>query len=205
MTTYAARATAALMSAALTLGLPGVAQAYVACTLPIEGELTENDASRIDNLETSRTRGLASALRAQSMEDRNIVADLFDPGTTPILAELEGDYRCRTIKLGGNLPLVVYGWFECRISEEAGLFRIEKLTGSQNFSGFLYPTDAFGFVYRGAYHYGYEQPMDYGDDPERNESGCLSAVTKGNRHFILELPAPAFESFHDVIEFVPVR
>jgi hypothetical protein len=31
----------------------------------------------------------------------------------------------------------------------------------------------------------------------------LSAVATGERHFILELPEPAFESFHDLIELVP--
>ena len=36
-------------------------------------------------------------------------AESFDP---------VGDWRCRTIKLGGAPALIVYGWFKCRISDD---------------------------------------------------------------------------------------
>jgi len=173
------------------------------CNVPDIG-LTQRDSERVEFLTTSRTKGLAAALGAVDAEERSIVSDLFANGTAPVDPDLlAGDYRCRTIKMGGISPLVVYTWFQCRITPEERAFNIVKLTGSQNFSGTLFPAKSGGYAYRGAFYYGYEDPLFYGDDPERNESGCLSATATGERHFILELPEPAFESYHDLIELVP--
>ena len=58
--------------------------------------------------------------------------------------------------------------------------------------------------YRGALHYGDEQPMAYDADPERNQVGCIYRVSgTGPEIYRLELPLPRFESTHDVIELVP--
>lgn len=192
--------------AVLAAGAAGAAP-FRWCEVPDIG-LTENDQSRLGNLMTSRTRGLAAALRAESLADREVVADLFDPGVPPPDAQLmAGDYRCRTIKLGGDFnTLVVYQWFSCKITDNGdGSFDIRKLTGSQNFAGTLQKA-GFSYAFKGASFYGYEDgTIKYGENEERNLVGCFSAVTKGNKHFILELPFPLLESFHDVIEFQPKR
>lgn len=182
----------------------GPAGAYEWCEVPEIG-LSEDDQSRLVNLDISRTRGLGAAMRSESVDDRAVVAELFEPGVPYASATLvAGAYACRTLKLGGNLPLVVYSWFSCEITEEGdGTFAIRKLTGSQNFAGTLFPAGS-GFAFKGASYYGYEDgTIQYGDDPERNEVGCLSAVTKENKHFVLEFPFPKLESFHDVIELRP--
>ncbi len=205
MAPIATRFAAALTGAALAFTTPALA--YDACSVPENFKLTEKDTSRLSNLDTSRTRGLGAALLSENAADRAEVAELFDPGLAPVDPDLlTGDYRCRTIKMGGNGPaLVVYQWFQCAITEQGAGFTVSKVTGSQNFNGVLVPAGA-GYAYRGALTYGYEDtPVRYGENAERNQVGCLSAVTKGNRHFILELPFPVFESFHDVIEFVPAE
>ncbi len=198
-----ASALAGLLSAVLCG--PSLAASFNWCEVPDIG-LNENDRSRLENLPTSRTRGLAAALRSESQADREVAADLFDPGVPPPDADLiAGDYRCRTIKMGGNFnALVIYQWFECRITaNDDGSFDVRKLTGSQNFSGTLYKA-GFSYAFKGASYYGYEDgTIQYGDKEERDLVGCFDAVTKGNRHFILELPFPVLESFHDVIEFQP--
>lgn len=197
----------AVALAGATLAFAAPALAYDACSVPADFKLTEKDTSRLSNLDTSRTRGLGAALRSESAADRGDVAELFDSGLAPVDPDLlPGAYRCRTIKMGGNGPaLVVYQWFQCEITEQGEGFAVGKVTGSQNFNGVLVPAGA-GYAYRGALTYGYEDtPVRYGENAERNQVGCLSAVTKGNRHFVLELPFPVFESFHDVIEFVPAE
>lgn len=197
----------ALMAAgvlALTVQ-PSVAQLSMLCGAD-KLEVTAGDASRLDNLFVSRTRGLAAAMQSDSAADRAVVSGLFESGLAQAEEELlAGTYECRTIKMGGISPLVVYGWFQCEIQPEEAVYTIRKVTGSQNFFGILKPYGAV-YTYQGAANYGYEEQVRlYGDDEERNQIGCLSAVTKGNQHFILELPFPVFESFHDVIELRPVR
>lgn len=184
---------------------PGAAQLETLCSS--EGlDLTEADASRLDNMFTSRTRGLAAAMEAESQTDRETASELFESGLAQAEEELlAGTYQCRTIKMGGISPLVVYDWFHCEIQPEEAVYTIRKVTGSQNFFGTLRPYGAV-WTYQGAGTYGYEEQVRmYGDDEERNQVGCLSAVTKGNKHFILELPFPQLESFHDVIELRQVR
>lgn len=174
------------------------------CGVPESFGLSEEDASRLENLDTSRTRGLGAALRATDSNERAVVADLFEHGVAPVDQDLlVGKYQCRTIKMGGNLPLVVYRWFRCEINQEDATYTLRKITGSQNFFGVLEPAGS-GYAYKGAGHYGYEDSVRfYGDDVDRNQVGCLSAVTKGQKHFMLELPFPRVESVHDVIEFKP--
>jgi len=203
MTPSLTRRTAAVALAALVLAAPVNAQQSMLCTS--DGlDLSQSDASRLDNMFVSRTRGLGSAASADSTADRDTVASLFQSGLAPVDADLlPGAYDCRTIKMGGNLPLVVYQWFRCEIGQEDATLTIRKVTGSQNFFGTLEPQGAV-YAYRGAGTYGREDQVRlYGDDPERNQVGCLSAVTKGNRHFVLELPFPMVESHHDVIELRP--
>ncbi|MCB1518218.1 MAG: DUF4893 domain-containing protein [Hyphomicrobiaceae bacterium] len=194
------------MSAAMLFtGGIGFAAPFMCDSKPLL-DATPDDISRMDNFYTSRTRGLGAALAAESDAEQKIVSELFESGLAPVDETLlPGNYECRTIKMGGISPLVVYSWFRCEIRPEEAVYTIRKTTGSQNFFGVLRKRNDL-FVYQGASSYGYEDGVRlYGDDEERNQVGCLSAVTKGNRHFILELPFPRFESYHDVIELRPVN
>ena len=70
-------------------------------------------------------------------------------------SDLVGDWKCRTIKMGGLLPAVAYSFFKCRISERDGGLRFEKLSGSQRVSGRLMGLDERRWGFVGASHYGH--------------------------------------------------
>ncbi|MEQ8598947.1 MAG: DUF4893 domain-containing protein [Devosia sp.] len=194
-----ARRFAALLLAAALMPIAST----LACQVPDAAPITPFDGDRMTGFEAARSRGLAEALLSDSAADRELVSTLFAPGETPISQMPDGNYRCRTIKLGGLLPLTTYTYFACTVSN-AGT-RIEKLTGSQRFSGDLLPSNGGGLFYWGALHYGDETPMDYDADPERSQVGCLYKVAGKPERYRLELPFPRFESTHDVIELVPAR
>ncbi|OAM80045.1 DUF4893 domain-containing protein [Devosia elaeis] len=164
----------------------------LACTMPKTAGLNPADQERMRDFWGARSQGLAEALVAESA------------GDAPLQAIPDGDYRCRTIKLGGLLPLTVYSAFDCTISGNGT--RIDKQTGSQRFSGSLMPAGTALF-YRGALNYDDEAPLAYDADPERNQVGCLYGVPDNGSgpRYRLELPRPHFESNHDVIELVPKR
>lgn len=118
-----------------------------------------------------------------------------------------GDYRCRTLKLGGQsdgmLDYVAYPWFACRIAAGPGTaLRFEKTTGSQRPSGRLFPDPGQRMIFLGSLILGDEQrPLDYGHDRERDLAGILERT--GDRRWRIVFPYPAFESMLDVVELVP--
>lgn len=191
-----ARFAAALMVTALAVSPAPVFACDVAGL-----SFSPKDTARLNSLEASRTRGLVGALRSESAPDRSLVADIYGAGFATAGDQLTlGKYQCRTIKLGGALSLIAYQWFQCEIGQEEDTYTLRKITGSQNFFGTLTPTPS-GFTYRGAAHYGYEPEVRfYGQDPGRDQVGCLNKIDATGTHLALELPMPVFESDHDVIE-----
>lgn len=187
----------ASLACAAFLALPALSP--LACSLPEDAVVSASDADRIGQLETARSRALAEALLSTDASERAVVSALFAPGAEVISSLPDGKYRCRTIKLGGLLPLTVYGYFGCTVSEGGTV--IEKISGSQRFTGTLTTTDT-GLFYQGAQHYNHDPVRAYGDDPEFDQVGCLLKVD-GQTIYRLELPYPLQESTHDVIELVP--
>ncbi|HHS82693.1 MAG TPA: DUF4893 domain-containing protein [Devosia sp.] len=192
--------------AAVLLSQAAVA-AEAACFVPKGFGVSPVDKERLNSLSVSRTLWLGAALKGENDGEQVLIGGLFDRPFVP-LGEAEGlvgSYRCRTIKMGGGLPFVVYGWFSCEIFTEEAALVIRKTSGSQRFLGVLVPAGE-GYAYKGALSYGYESVSKlYGEDPERNQVGCLSATGDGPDHLVLEMPAPRFESVHDVIEMLRTR
>lgn len=177
--------------------------AALACEVPADVTVSDADQARMSGFLRSRAQGLGEALVAESTSDRALVSELFSRPDSAFEGIADGDYRCRTIKLGGLLPLTAYGFFACRVSEDGT--RIDKLSGSQRFSGTLHASGDAVF-YRGALHYGDEKPMAYGKSDERDQVGCLYPVPDDEAaRYRLELPSPLFESTHDVIELIRVN
>ena len=161
--------------------------------------LSSRDYSRLHSIENSRLKGLGEAMLSPSLAERDILAKLFSQGIGDPKVVPTGDYQCRTIKLGGLGPLTSYKYFDCRISNDGEQLFIEKLTGSQRFTGTLFYTED-GVSYRGASHYGYEEPREYAGDTDRDQVGCVFEVLGDPTSLILELPQPHFESTHDIIQ-----
>ncbi|HTQ13043.1 MAG TPA: DUF4893 domain-containing protein [Rhizomicrobium sp.] len=162
------------------------------------------DQDRLSHLEDAKARALGEAAAGPDMDTLRAV---LDPAAMPAPADaLTGAWRCRTLKLGGMTPSVVYSWFRCRISERGGHLYLEKLTGSQRTRGWLYANGDGTFVYLGASSAGREPPHNYsgngagagaGATPD-DQIGLLSMIAAG--HARLEMPYPVQESTLDVLE-----
>ena len=119
---------------------------------------------------------------------------------------LAGKWRCRTIKLGGLTPDVVYAWFNCRISHRDGGLFFEKISGTQRLSGMLYPHESGGYVLLGALSAEGEPVHRYsGNGPSAGAQATPDDViglltSTGPSTARLELPYPLQESVFDVIE-----
>jgi hypothetical protein len=154
------------------------------------------DQSRLARLDEARSQARAEA------GDVPAAHEAFDAARTH--GSLTGLWRCRTIKLGGMTPSVVYSWFRCRVSSRGGMLRFEKLTGTQRMAGTLYP-EGNGYVYLGASWVKGETPHRYSGNgasvgaqatPD-DQIGMLSRTAHGA---VIEMPYPVQESTMDVVE-----
>jgi hypothetical protein len=170
-----------------------------------QDDAAPNDVQRLAQLAESRAKGLDEAQAAAPADLAAIRSVLQSGAVSASPRALAGKWRCRTMKLGGLTPAIVYSWFNCRISETGGVLKFEKLTGSQRTSGTLYP-DGEGYVYLGASYVAGETPHPYsgnragagaGETPD-DQIGRLSLLYDGRAR--LELPYPTRESTFDVIE-----
>ena len=171
------------------------------------------DRDRLDNAPVTLGEALAEARAGGAPEDVATIENLLVP-IVPIGGEaLLGDWKCRTIKLGGAGKLTVYSWFKCRISLGENGLEFLKMTGSQRTSGDfwpIYPESGEGFpiryVYLGASHYSDEEPKPYGgpgntlgrDSNNRDDAAILEAI--GPDRLRMGFPSPIFESKYDFLE-----
>ena len=71
------------------------------------------DQHRLASLDESKAKGLSEASAGR---DIGLIHAVLDPAAGPAPpGALIGNWHCRTIKLGGMTPDVVYSWFNCRI------------------------------------------------------------------------------------------
>lgn len=169
------------------------------------------DLERLDNRGQTLADAVAQA-RAGGADTDIAVLDGLLANPIPIEGEaLIGDWRCRTVKIGGALPIVVYGWFKCRVDYGPEGLLFEKLSGSQRTSGQLWPVyDGQNlpqrYVYLGAAHYHYEGLRRYGgpgntlrkDPANRDDPGVLEAI--GRNHLRIGFPSPILESDYNFLE-----
>ena len=165
----------------------------------LDKRLTPFDKERLAGLDASMATALAEARAGGSKEDVAIL-DAALAGTPLPLAEgydPNGTWKCRTIKAGGSLPLTVYGWFTCRITEDGAGWQFEKLTGSQRTSGSFYTLSATRLAYLGALHYHYEKPRRYDQDPKENQVAVVER--RGKNKLVFLFPSPQYESKLDIL------
>ncbi|NAZ35960.1 DUF4893 domain-containing protein [Rubellimicrobium sp. CFH 75288] len=127
------RHAAVLCLALWALALPLAAQ-------PHPPGLRPADTERWEAFDAHLGRALRQALAAGDPADIAVLTDAL--AGTPDLIRPEGEWSCRTIKMGGLVPLTVYGAFRCRVTADGpDRWRIEKLTGSQRLVGHLLAGD----------------------------------------------------------------
>ncbi len=166
-----------------------------------ERTLTAADKTRLARFDESRSAAIAAARAGGSKADLATLDTVLAGAPQPILGvDIRGSYRCRTVKLGGALPLTVYGWFTCRIDEDDLGYRLVKTSGSQRFSGHFIDDSEKRLLFYGAGHYADEKPRAYKADAERDMVGYF--VKAGAGRYRLELPLPKLESQFDIIEMV---
>jgi hypothetical protein len=159
-----------------------------------------SDATRLKSYETVRAEAISEAKAGGTAKDLSVLEAVlsgtprsFHGNFSPV-----GLWKCRTLKLGGLLPLTVYPRFKCRISDDGSGWRLEKLSGSQRSSGRLYDDGDTRLIYLGTLHYGEEKPRSYGDDPERDQVAYVFRPSENRLR--LEFPLPKYESKLDILE-----
>jgi hypothetical protein len=157
------------------------------------------DVERLSRLEEARAKAMAIARSGDIREALSGERRAISRG------ELMGNWHCRTVKAGGQLPGIAYSWFHCRVRERGGHLFFEKVSGSQRIAGFLYPHESGGYVLLGALSVKGEPMHAYSGNgasagaqatPD-DAIGLLSATSRGPR---IEFPYPLQESVFDVIE-----
>ena len=181
----------------LTLLLAGLHAAHA------DGEfdrrITAPDKLRLAGFDASMAEALAQARTGGTPEDVAVL-DAALAGTPLPLAEgfdPVGSWKCRTIKVGGGLPLVVYPWFKCRITDDGAGWMLEKLTGSQRTRGMFYTLSATRLAYLGGGYVAGEPPRAYGAMPAEDQVAVVER--RAENRIILMFPAPHYESKLDVM------
>ncbi len=171
-----------------------------------ETTLRPADSARLDNLDAAFGNAVMQALAASEAKDVTaLTRALSGEPQVAFSADLQGDWSCRTIKLGGISPLVVYSPFKCRFTATDRGFAFEKLTGSQLTRGEITLRDGRA-VYAGVGYVNGETAPDYADLPEDFSSGgkvqsdvAVFQRTSPTRARLL-FPSPAVESDFDILE-----
>ena len=162
--------------------------------------------ARLDRYERTAGTALMETLAAGDAAD--IAALTTALSGTPQVAfdpSLNGEWNCRTMKLGGLTRLTVYTNFKCRMTLDITGIRFEKLTGSQRTSGRIEMRDGRA-VYLGVGYVSSEAPQSYSElAPDFEGSGTITpdvAVFErvSDTRARLLFPAPVNESDFDILE-----
>ncbi len=169
-----------------------------------QDEASPYDVKRLSQLDEAKSRGLSAA---QSGPDAALVHAVLDAAPVSVSqAALTGNWRCRTIKLGGMTPDIVYSWFRCRIGARDGAFTFAKISGTQRLNATLYPSELGGYVLLGALSVKAEPVHRYSGNGA--SAGAQATpddvigllVATGPSSARIEFPYPVQESLFDVIE-----
>ena len=185
---------------AATLGLPGTGGAQA---------IRPDDQARLDHLDRAAGQALLRVLATGSDEEiTTAINALQGPAMVPnqALADaLPGDWQCAMVKMGGELPLVAYPPFRCRIEARDGLLHFDKLTGSQRTSGTI-RQDGDRWIYLGSAFGQGGSPLPYEDFPARIDTGATETLpdvgvleVTGQDSARLILPLPYRESVLNVL------
>ncbi|MGB3501018.1 MAG: DUF4893 domain-containing protein [Mesorhizobium sp.] len=190
--------TAALLIAATSIATVSWASVALA-TGEIESLITPADRARLEAFEATRAEALKEAHDRQPDAQTATLDEVA--GAKPVSwqgYDITGDWRCRTIKVGGLAQLVVYGWFKCRVSDDGSGWALEKLTGSQKTNGRFFDDGDTRMTYLGSFAVNDDPFPKYGAGPDTDQAGYAFRIDE-NR-WRIELPAPRYESKLDILE-----
>lgn len=169
-------------------------------------DIRVQEQARLERFERTAGTALLEAMAQGSAEDVDALTVALS-GTPQVAfdASLQGEWRCRTIKLGGTPALVVYSNFKCRMALDNTGVTFEKLSGSQRTSGRIEMRNGRA-VYLGVGYVSSEAPQIYGDLASDFEGTATItpdvAVFErvSQKRARLMFPAPVNESDFDILE-----
>lgn len=169
-------------------------------------DIRPQEQARLDRFEQIAGAALLEAMAGGTAEDVAALNGALS-GTPQVAfdASLQGEWRCRTMKLGGTTPLVVYSKFKCRMSLDNTGVTFEKLSGSQRTAGRIEMRNGQA-VYLGVGYVSSEAPQAYSDLAADFEG--IGTITPDVAVFErisetrarLMFPAPVNESDFDILE-----
>ena len=183
-----------------TLVLALLAATPAMATGEIERLITDADRERLANYETIREAALKEARDGGERQDVATLDAVLEP--EPMAwsdFDMTGDWQCRTIKVGGQAELVVYGWFKCRVADDGSGWTLEKLTGSQRTKGRFFTESDTRLTYLGSLAFNNDPFPAYGAGPDSDQAGY--AFRSGEASWRIDFPGPRYESRFDILEF----
>jgi Domain of unknown function (DUF4893) len=165
----------------------------------IDKLLTAADKAKLANFESTKTEALAVARKSGAASDVKWLNAALSGKPMSMSGAFNplGDWRCRTIKLGGAPELTVYGWFKCRISDDGAGWMLEKLDGSQRTKGRFYTASDTRLTYAGAGYVSGDKPRIYSQAEKENQVAVVERL--GEKKLVLQFPEPAYESKFDIL------
>ncbi len=162
--------------------------------------MTAADKARLAAYGETRHQALGEARAGGTAADLAVLDAAVAPAPVAFSGlDVTGNWQCRTIKVGGLLPLVVYDWFKCRVSNDGPGWMLEKVSGSQRTKGRLYTESERRLIYLGSGFVAGEPAKPYGSGPKNDKVGY--AFLAGPKSWRIEFPAPYYESKLDILEF----
>ncbi|MGB3415034.1 MAG: DUF4893 domain-containing protein [Mesorhizobium sp.] len=163
--------------------------------------ITPADQARLDQYGETRKAALEEARNSGDPADlKQLDALLARPLVTFSDKNLTGNWRCRTIKVGGDFgALVLYDWFACKVTDDGSGWVLQKTGGSQRTKGRLYDDGEKRAIYLGSYFVNGDPVEPYGSGPKTDQVGY--AFRTGGDAWRIEFPAPYRESRLDILEF----
>ncbi|GAA2817766.1 uncharacterized protein DUF4893 [Aminobacter aminovorans] len=161
--------------------------------------ITPADKARLEKYDATRTDALQAAKAGAARDVAVLDAIAASKPLSFSDFDMTGSWQCRTIKAGGLGPLVVYGWFKCKVTDDGSGWMLEKISGSQRTKGRFYTDSDTRLIYLGSGFVAGEKPKAYGRGPDTDQVGY--AFRSGPAEWRIELPAPRYESKLDIIEF----
>jgi hypothetical protein len=182
---------------AMLISLPA---SQALATGEIQNLITDADSKRLQDYDSTREAALKEAKAGGAAGDVAELEKLI--ARAPVAFDdfdMTGNWQCRTIKAGGLSPLVIYGWFKCRVTDDGSGWMLEKISGSQRTKGRFFTDNDKRLTYLGSFFVAGDTPKKYGSGPEGDQVGY--AFRTGSNEWRIEFPAPHYESKLDILEF----
>ena len=173
-----------------------------------KGVATAADQDRIARLGLAWQEALGEAKKSNPADVAKEGKLLLPRAALPRPAPTPGSYNCHMITLGRASPKAKafesFKPFFCYVEVEGDQLTIVKQTGSQRPAGRLWEDDdATRLIFLGSLALGNEdQPLAYGDDPNRNMAGALERIAPFKWRLVI--PWPQSTSKLQVFELTPV-